>query len=175
MRLSDKSELGALSTGQQRQVGMIAAVCHRPKLLVLDEPAGGFDPIVRREMLGLVAELIAQSESTLILSSHQFADIERLADHVALLHEGRLLGYRPLASLRDEAFRVRVAVPGFDAGLLRDTPELVALRPGADGVDATFFRGEAVVRERLAALGVPAERIDVARLTLEELFIDWAA
>jgi ABC-2 type transport system ATP-binding protein len=174
MGLSDKSELGALSTGQQRQVGMIAAVCHRPKLLVLDEPAGGFDPIVRREMLGLVAELCAQCESTLILSSHQFADIERLSDRVALLHEGRLLGYRPLDKLRDEAFRAHVAVPGFDPKPLRSLPDLVSLRAGADGTSATFLCGEAAVRGALGALGVPADKIDVIHLTLEELFIDWA-
>ena len=174
MGLSDKSELGALSTGQQRQVGMIAAVCHRPKLLVLDEPAGGFDPIVRREMLGLVAELCAQCESTLILSSHQFADIERLSSSVALLHEGRVLGFRPLDRLRDEAFRAHVAVPGFDPKALSALPELVSLRSTADGASATFLSGEAGVRDRLAALGVPAEKVDVVHLTLEELFIDWA-
>ena len=56
---------------------MIAAVCHRPKLLVLDEPAGGFDPIVRREMLGLVAELCAQCESTLRRESHPVWRVRR--------------------------------------------------------------------------------------------------
>jgi len=175
MGLSEKSELGALSTGQQRQVGMIAAVCHRPKLLVLDEPAGGFDPIVRREMLGLVAQLCAESESTLILSSHQFADIERLSSSVALLHEGRLLGHRPLDRLRDEAFRVHVAIADFDTYLLHGLPDRVSLRKGADGVDATFLCGESALRDKLAAYGVPGDKVEIVHLTLEELFIDWAA
>src|SRR5208283_501625 len=86
--LEPARRLGALSKGQKRQVGLLCAVCHKPRLLVLDEPAGGLDPVARREFLEVVINLLADAGSTVIFSSHILSDLERVAQRLVVLHEG---------------------------------------------------------------------------------------
>ena len=84
-------KLSALSKGQARQVGLLCAVAHRPQLLVLDEPAGGLDPVTRRAFLEEVIELLLSEKTTVLFSSHYLQEVERVATRVGVLHEGRLL------------------------------------------------------------------------------------
>ena len=102
-------KLGALSKGQKRQVGLLCAVCHKPRLLVLDEPAGGLDPVARREFLEVVINLLADAGSTVIFSSHILSDLERVAQRLVVLHEGLILLDRPVDDLKENVCRVEVA------------------------------------------------------------------
>ena len=80
--------IGKLSRGYKQRVGMAQALLHDPEVLILDEPTSGLDPLVRREFLeSMVAR--AAAGRTVFLSSHQIAEIERVADTVAILHQGR--------------------------------------------------------------------------------------
>lgn len=107
-RLSDKSRLGKLSKGQQRQVGLMLTVCHRPKLLVLDEPAAGLDPATRREFLEVIINLLSEAGSTVLFSSHILSDLERVADHLAVLHQGKMLLQKPLDEIKENICRATV-------------------------------------------------------------------
>ncbi len=78
-----------LSKGQARQVALLCAVAHRPPLLLLDEPAGGLDPAMRREFLETAIQLLGESGSTILFSSHHMTDVERLASRLVMLHEGQ--------------------------------------------------------------------------------------
>jgi len=89
--LEPRRRLGALSKGQKRQVGLLCAVCHKPKLLVLDEPAGGLDSVARREFLEVVISLLADAGSTVIFSSHILSDLDRVAQRLVVLHQGLIL------------------------------------------------------------------------------------
>lgn len=91
-----------LSKGQARQVALLCAVAHRPELLLLDEPAGGLDPAARREFVAVALELRKDHGTTILFSSHHLDDVERMADRVTLLHEGRLHHDAPLAELRGD-------------------------------------------------------------------------
>jgi ABC-2 type transport system ATP-binding protein len=107
--LEPDRRLGALSKGQKRQVGLLCAVCHKPRLLVLDEPAGGLDPVARREFLEVVIALLADAGSTVLFSSHIMTDLERVAQRLVVLHEGRILLDRSVDDLKENVCRVEVA------------------------------------------------------------------
>lgn len=90
------------STGMQQKVSLIQAVLHDPEVLFLDEPTGGLDPRSSREVRDLVMEL-ADQDVTVMLSTHILPVVEELADHVGILHEGRLVAQGDIDSIRDRA------------------------------------------------------------------------
>jgi len=88
--LNPSDKIGALSKGQARQVALLCAIAHKPKLLLLDEPAGGLDPLTRREFLETSIQFLSDFGSTILFSSHYMQDIERLSQRVILLHDGHI-------------------------------------------------------------------------------------
>lgn len=118
--LDPRRTISTLSKGQQRQVGLLCAVCHKPRLLVLDEPAGGLDPVARREFLDVVINLLAEAGSTVLFSSHILTDLDRVAQRLVILHEGLILLDSPVDDLKENMCRVEVAgpVPSDAAGTL---------------------------------------------------------
>jgi ABC-2 type transport system ATP-binding protein len=82
-------KVGQLSGGQQAQVALTLALAKKPKLLLLDEPVASLDPLARREFMQSVMEVVAESELTVVLSSHIIADLERVCDHIVILARGR--------------------------------------------------------------------------------------
>lgn len=93
----------ALSRGNRQKIGLVQAFMHRPDLLVLDEPTSGLDPLVQQEFYDLVAETTAKGR-TVFLSSHVLPEVQRIADRVAVLREGRLELLESVESLRARAF-----------------------------------------------------------------------
>jgi ABC-2 type transport system ATP-binding protein len=85
------ARVGSLSKGQRARVGLVVALAYRPELLVLDEPSSGLDPLVRRDILGAIIRTIAEEGRTVLFSSHLLDEVERVSDHVALIHQGRLV------------------------------------------------------------------------------------
>jgi len=98
--LDPAARIRNLSRGQKARAGLIAALAHRPELLVLDEPSSGLDPIVRRDILGAVLRTVAQEGRTVFFSSHLLDEVEEVADHVIMISEGRILRSAPLAEIR---------------------------------------------------------------------------
>lgn len=84
-----KKKIGTMSKGMKAKVSLSLAMAHEPQLLVLDEPTSGLDPIVRREFLESMVD-VAASGRTVLLSSHQISEVERVADVVAILRDGHL-------------------------------------------------------------------------------------
>ncbi|HUY33835.1 MAG TPA: ABC transporter ATP-binding protein [Pirellulales bacterium] len=92
-------KLKALSKGMRAKVALSLALAHEPEVLILDEPTSGLDTLVRREFLESMVELAADGR-TVLLSSHQIAEVERVADIVAILRQGELLLVEPLDELK---------------------------------------------------------------------------
>jgi ABC-2 type transport system ATP-binding protein len=99
--LSRTAKIKHLSKGQARQVALLCAVSHRPELLLLDEPAGGLDPAARREFLETSIQFLNEEGSTILFSSHYMGDVERLADRIVMLHDGKILIDEALDSLQE--------------------------------------------------------------------------
>jgi ABC-2 type transport system ATP-binding protein len=96
--------VGDLSTGNRQKLGLIQAFMHQPELLILDEPITGLDPLVQQEFHRLLREVAADGR-TVFLSSHTLSEVERVADRVAILRDGRLVSLDSVNHLRDIAVR----------------------------------------------------------------------
>lgn len=89
--LDPRARLGKLSRGQETRVRLVTAMAHRPRLLLLDEPATGLDLAGRQALLRSMLEVVADPERTVIISSHLLLDVERVADRLVVLDRGRLV------------------------------------------------------------------------------------
>ena len=88
------------STGMRQRLGVAVALLGSPELLILDEPTNGLDPAGIEALRELIRALPGRMNATVLVSSHILAEVEQIADHVGILHEGRLLLQGPLAPLR---------------------------------------------------------------------------
>jgi ABC-2 type transport system ATP-binding protein len=88
--LPGKRKLRHLSRGQRMKAALAASLAYRPRLVILDEPFSGLDPLVREEFLHGLLELTEQEGWSVLVSSHDIEEVERLADHVAILADGQL-------------------------------------------------------------------------------------
>lgn len=86
-----KKTVGSFSKGMKMKLSIICAMAHRPKLLILDEATTGLDPVVRDEVLDLFLEFIQDEECSIFFSSHITSDIEKVADYVILIHQGKVI------------------------------------------------------------------------------------
>jgi ABC-2 type transport system ATP-binding protein len=93
-----------LSRGNRQKVALVQAFMHRPPLLILDEPTSGLDPLMQDEFVALVRETVAEGR-TVFLSSHDLDEVQRAADRVGIVREGRLIAVRDVEQLRRESLR----------------------------------------------------------------------
>ncbi len=98
-----------LSKGQRAKVALGLALAHDPELLILDEPTSGLDPLVRREFLESLLDRVADGR-TVLLSSHQISEVERVADQVAILHQGQVRLLDSLQNLRDSFVELTIGL-----------------------------------------------------------------
>jgi ABC-2 type transport system ATP-binding protein len=104
--LDPHGRLRNLSKGQRARASLVAALAHRPELLLLDEPSSGLDPIVRRDILGAIIRTIADQGRTVLFSSHLLDEVERVSDHVAMLHQGQVLFCAALDQIKETHHRL---------------------------------------------------------------------
>ena len=90
VELSEKEKIASLSRGTQMKVKLVSSLAYRPKLLVMDEPFTGLDPVVRNQLIQGVLELSDQEGWSVIISSHDMEEVERLVDRIAILKQGAL-------------------------------------------------------------------------------------
>ena len=117
--LDGRQKISALSKGMRAKVALALAMSHRPELLILDEPTSGLDPLVRREFLESMIDVSAEGR-TVLLSSHQVSEVERVADIVVILLNGRLLCVERLEDLKRDTLEVVLSLPDADA----DVPDI---------------------------------------------------
>ena len=101
-------KLRQLSRGMLMKAALLSSIAYRPKLLVLDEPFSGLDPLVREEFVHGVIEVSLSGDWTILVSSHDIEEVERLADHVVLLDRGRMSLNEPAESLLARFRRVEI-------------------------------------------------------------------
>lgn len=99
--LPPKRRIGDLSHGMRMKMALASALPFRPKLLVLDEPLSGLDPLARDELIG--GFMRQAGETTILISSHELDEVERFATHVGFLHDGRLLFQGSVDALAEHA------------------------------------------------------------------------
>ncbi len=165
--LAPEAKVKHMSRGELAQAGLICALAHRPELLVLDEPSSGLDPIVRRDILTAIIRTVAEEGRTVLFSSHLLDEVERVADRVGMLYEGRLVLDSPLDAIKDTHFRAHARFSTPSCAL---PPWPTQIRAEGHGAERTlWFSGE---REQFqAALGeVGGELVACEEASLEEIF-----
>jgi ABC-2 type transport system ATP-binding protein len=164
-------KVNTFSKGQGRSLALLLALSVRPDLLVLDEPAGGMDPAARRDFLSTSIEHAAASGATILFSSHQMTDVERLSSRVLLLHGGRIALDRPIEAL-SEQFALATVPVKLDCTRMREVRGYVGDRRGRDSVSVLFERSAGDLQAELeAAFGTQAG--SCRNIPLEELFIEF--
>ena len=157
---------GTLSKGEARRLQVVMALAHRPPLLLLDEPTDGLDPVVRKRLLVLLAEHLADTPSTVLVSTHRIHEVESLADHVGVLRDGRLVAQMPREELQRIVRRYRVEIPeGWEAPPGLQVAEERRSRAGRE-VQWTLVGEEQEMTERLAGTGARVR--EVTSLGLED-------
>jgi ABC-2 type transport system ATP-binding protein len=157
--------LGKLSKGEARRVQIVMALAHRPPLLLLDEPTDGLDPVGREVFLSLLAEHIATSPTTVVVSTHLIFELERLADHFAVLRDGRVVTQTTTAQLKRK-LKKYVIRPRTDALPLPPADALL-LSNGSQREGAwTLWGDEEALALRIAQDG--GEVHEVRSLSLQE-------
>ncbi len=106
-QLDSTARLKHLSKGQYSKVGLALALAIDPEVLILDEPTSGLDLLVRHEFMESMVGLAAEGR-TILISSHQIAEVERVASHVAFMSKGRLLLVAPMEDLKQRIVRLKL-------------------------------------------------------------------
>jgi ABC-2 type transport system ATP-binding protein len=167
--LDPRARIKNMSVGERQKLSILLAFGHRPDLLVLDEPVASLDPMARRQFLEQLVDASAGGDRAIIFSSHIVSDIERLANRIWILKDGRLDWQGDLDSLKESIVRLHARA---DAGVIATLAVPGALSVRREGNFAT-----AVVRdwtpERQRALEVHgATSVEVEALGLEEIFLE---
>ena len=164
----------ALSKGMRAKVSLALALAGDPGLLILDEPTSGLDVMVRREFLEHMVDL-AGTGRTVLLSSHQLSEVERVASHVALMHGGRLLLAEPLDELRARTFLLALTFAGGEHAASPPRHLPLDLIDAADAPRQTHWLVHARDRDACEAVralpGVESLQVEVP--TLEEIYIGY--
>src|SRR5688572_8384908 len=103
--------VATLSKGESRRLQLVLALAHRPPVLLLDEPTDGLDPVVRGRTLSLLAEHLADTPTTILISTHHVHELDSFADHLGVLRNGRLVAQMSRDELPRHVGRYRVEVP----------------------------------------------------------------
>ncbi len=155
-----RQRFGTLSHGTRMKAALAIAMAHRAELLLFDEPTSGLDPIFRRELLDRLAAAVSDGRSSVVFSTHITGDLERMADYVTFVREGRLV----FSSTREEVFDRWVVVKGDPRLLDGRTRALLAGVEVAPHAFTGLCGDAAAARAALAGTGVIIERA-----TLEDI------
>ena len=154
--LPEKKRFKEFSLGMKKKLGIAAALSHRAKLLILDEPTGGLDPVVRDEVVDIFSEFTRDESHAVLISSHIVSDLEKLCDYIAFLHKGKLMLCEEKDRLYEEYGVARCSLEDF-----------AALSPSAVlGRRETPYGVEALMKRSDAPRGM-----DLGRVDIEELFV----
>lgn len=157
--LSPKARIKSLSKGMRMKLSLALALSHQAELLIMDEPTAGLDPVFRRELLDLLADLMLDERKTILFSTHITTDLDRVADYIAYLNRGKLVFNESKEQVFDRYALVKAGRELLDADVRR---WFVGIRESGAGFEAlTDRRPEA---ERLFG-----EHALIERPTLEDI------
>ncbi|MBP3633962.1 MAG: ABC transporter ATP-binding protein [Oscillospiraceae bacterium] len=163
--LDEKKQVRRFSKGMQKQLAFWLAISCRPEILVLDEPVDGLDPVMRRQIMSIILEDVAENGTTVLVSSHNLRELEDICDHVGIMHQGSMMLERSLSSLQENMVKIQLVM---EAPLPK---ELDVVHHSAVGrVQTIIARGGAAEAERILNACEPI-LCDVLPLSLEEVFI----
>lgn len=170
MELDLKRRIDDLSYGNKKKVGIVQGLLHSPKLIILDEPTAGLDPLMQQKFFNLIREE-NQRGATVFFSSHILGEVQRLCNRVAIIKEGRVIKLQDIKTLqRDNYKKIRIAGENLDqtafgfSGVTNLSQE--------NGVLSFFYKGDINQVTRVLS-GMDLQDVVIEEPTLEEIFIHY--
>ncbi|MCI9576537.1 MAG: ABC transporter ATP-binding protein [Clostridiales bacterium] len=150
-RLPEKQSIKTYSRGMTMKLSIAVALSHQAKFLVLDEATSGLDPIVRDEILDLFFEFIQEEDRGVLISSHITSDLEKIADYITFLHEGKIFFCEPKDRLLDDYGVLKCTAEEFNA---MDKGIVLGHRANRFGVEALIRRKDAKAGQMMDPAGI---------------------
>jgi ABC-2 type transport system ATP-binding protein len=172
-RLPLHQKTSTLSLGMRSKLSLLLALCRGVELLVLDEPTSGLDPAASEEVLQTIVTHVSAENLTVFFSSHHLADVDQIADHIAIIDAGRTLVAGALDDLRGQYRRVQLVFNGEAPDIAFRTAGVIRVRRQGRVLTALSTNGgDALIEEAMRFGPVSAELLPV---TLKEIFLESVA
>jgi ABC-2 type transport system ATP-binding protein len=165
--LKPQQKIKGLSHGQRVKAALLLALARRPRLLVLDEPTTGLDPVARVEVLGELMAALADEERTILFSSHNTLDVEQISDQITFIDRGRIIDSDNKEAFLDRWRRLRLVLP--PDVLVPRLPGVVEVGGSGRLPVLTTNRFEPAMVSACNDLGATVQAVDT--MTLEEIFV----
>ena len=163
------------SLGMRQRLGLALALLTKPELLILDEPTNGLDPAGIHEMRDMIRSLPAEFGVTVFLSSHLLSEVEQIASHIGIIHEGRLLFQGTLSDLQaDQQVQLTLGVNEADQAIETLTAAGWSVQRRADGllsVSAKTSEEAVRINKLLVEQGIEVFHLSLVRASLEDIFL----
>ena len=163
-----KRNIRRLSKGMQKQVAFWLTICTKPEVMILDEPVDGLDPVMRRQIWGIILSEAAEKGTTILVSSHNLRELEDVCDHVGIMHKGKIMLERSLSDLQGSVSKIQVAMKEGTPVLPQGFEVLHTSNVGH--VYTLIVKGNPEAAVAALEMTKPL-MIDVLPLSLEEIFI----
>lgn len=170
MELDLKRHIDDLSYGNKKKVGIVQGLLHSPKLIILDEPTAGLDPLMQQRFFDLIAEE-NQKGATVFFSSHILSEVQRLCNRVAIIREGEIVAVEDIKTLRRNNYK-KVSITSNDLDENKFKIDGVTNLERLDGVVNFFFKGDINQITRLIS-AQPVSDVLIEEPTLEEIFMHY--
>jgi len=170
MELDLKRRIDDLSYGNKKKVGIVQGLLHSPKLIILDEPTAGLDPLMQQKFFNLIREE-NQRGATVFFSSHILGEVQRLCSRVAIIKEGRLIKLQDIKTLQKDNYKkIRITAENLDEKAF-DFPGITNLSR-EDGVLSFFYKGD--INQITGIIGgMQIQDVAIEEPSLEEIFIHY--
>ena len=169
LELPGEKKIGQMSRGMQAKLALLLAMAHRPELLILDEPTAGLDVVVRRDFLEGIIEIIQEEGRTVFFSSHIVHEVERVADWVGIIDQGKMLCCLPLETLKESVRRIDLTFTDIPDNLHSTLPHVLTCTQ--DGKQASFIVRDYSETTLAAVHALNPATLKVETLGLEDIFV----
>jgi len=168
-KLDEKKKIKSLSKGMKTQLAFMLNISISPKVLILDEPTSGLDPVIKRKVLDILIEEVSENETTVLISSHHLGELERICDHIGIIHEGQILLEESIDDLKSNVRKIQVAFKG-------DIPEKIKNNPDILKIENRGKVYEIIVNDNVDVFMEDLEKqkpilLDTIDMSLEEIFV----
>ncbi|MGM7681077.1 phenol-soluble modulin export ABC transporter ATP-binding protein PmtA [Cytobacillus sp. Hm23] len=158
-RLPLKKKLKQFSTGMKMKFSIAVALSHHADLIIMDEPTSGLDPVVRREILQLLTEIMQDEDKTIFFSTHITTDLEQIADYIIFINDGKIIFNKE----KDEIFEEYQIVKGSNKYLTENIRQL------AIGIKETDVGFEALTIDKKSMIALLGSNVIFERATLDDI------
>ena len=160
-RIDENKLYKDFSKGQKKQFELIIALSHHPKLIIMDEPTANLDPRVRSELLEMLQEHIEREEATVFYSTHITSDLEKTADYIVMIYEGKII----LTGIKDELLEEHAIIRGKTELLDMESEKILR------GIKINRYGFEGMTSDKNKAFEIFGKEVVYDKATLEDILL----